>query len=564
MNNKFEQLWIKPMPIDDPGGNYNGFYPSSTLLKRGYVKKENCPPIPCDIIWERDVAVKLRDGIIIYTDIYRPVKDDPVPVVISWSPYGKSNIDLSWAYDDETLSHLQKEEGVDPAFWCNHGYAVAHPDARGSYMSEGNIFHWGMEHEGKDIYDYIEWLAERNWCSGKIGMAGNSYLSISQWFAAANEPPHLTAIAPWEGFNDAFRDSILRGGIPDTRFPRLAVSVMHSNNYVDDMPNIAENYPLMNDYWLDKRAKFENITIPAYIVASYTNPIHTNGTFRAYRSIKSKDNWLRIHNSHEWVDFYKPEKQAELMKFFDYYLKDISNGWEETPAVRMSLLDPGGEDVVERVEETFPPKGTVYKKYYLNTIDGSLNRTLPNRASFAFYRGDVLADKLVFTCMFDQYTELAGYPKLHLYVEGEDCDDMDLFIYISKVDQRGNVIEWRDNPPNRYQGPFEGISGRLRVSLRALDENLSTQLIPEQSFEREEKLSKGEIVEVEIPIWPIGMVFHSGERLAVSIMNGTPNDIKEGFSISKLNTGKHFVHSGGQYDSYLNLPINGVVTGSDA
>mgnify|MGYP000919080295 FL=1 len=55
----------------------------------------------------------------------------------------------------------------------------------------------------------------------------------------------------------------------------------------------------MNNWWDDKEADLEIIDIPAYIVASYTNPIHTYGTLEGYRRISSKNKWMRIHNTGE-------------------------------------------------------------------------------------------------------------------------------------------------------------------------------------------------------------------------------------------------------------------------
>ena len=54
----------------------------------------------------------------------------------------------------------------------------------------------------------------------------SSYLTIAQWFGADQNPPHLKAIAPWEGQTDAYRETILQGGIANVAFPRQAVSVM--------------------------------------------------------------------------------------------------------------------------------------------------------------------------------------------------------------------------------------------------------------------------------------------------------------------------------------------------
>ncbi|MBQ8305277.1 MAG: CocE/NonD family hydrolase [Blautia sp.] len=554
---EWKQLWVKPRPIDDPEGNYNGFNPSVTALKAGYRHPKGDVALTCDVVWERDTAVQLRDGTTIYTDIYRPATKEPVPVVISWSPYGKSNIDLPWVYNEGDLSHLQKEEGVDPALWCAKGYAVAHPDARGFYMSEGNIYHWGTN-EGKDIYDYVEWLAQQSWCSGRIGMAGNSYLTIAQWFAADQQPPHLTAIAPWEGQTDAYREVILQGGIIDNAFPRQAISVMHSNNFVDDMATMAEEYPVMNSYWENKRAVLRHVTIPAYIVASYTNPIHTPGTFRAYRELGSSEKWLRIHNSTEWVDFYRPENQADLLKFFDHYLKGEDNGWEKTPAVRYSVLDPGGKDETGIEDTVFPPTGTEYRALFADAADMTLKTDAADNAVVS-WDGKDPEGCLLFRYTFTEDLDVIGYSSLRLFLEGKDCEDMDLFAEIGKEAPGGGFLDWECTPPNRYMGPFPAYECRLRLSMRALDPGKSVENIPVQSFAKPEPVRAGEIAEADLAIRPMGVRFHAGETLLLRIGNEFASFLKQGRQIGKANTGgTHILHTGEGHPSCLVLPVRRV------
>lgn len=77
------------------------------------------------------------------------------------------------------LSELQKWEGPDPAYWVEHGYAIVNADARGVGKSEGNIYQFGSQ-EGRDGADVVDWIGEQSWCSGKVSLSGNSYLSISQ------------------------------------------------------------------------------------------------------------------------------------------------------------------------------------------------------------------------------------------------------------------------------------------------------------------------------------------------------------------------------------------------
>lgn len=83
-------------------------------------------------------------------------------------------------------------------------------DARGAGNNDGHMGVLGSQ-EAEDGYDVVEAVAKLPWCNGNVGMAGNSYLAISQWFIAAQQPPSLKAIAPWEGLSDLYREQFCRG-----------------------------------------------------------------------------------------------------------------------------------------------------------------------------------------------------------------------------------------------------------------------------------------------------------------------------------------------------------------
>ena len=172
-NEKIEVIFRKASPIDAPEKRYPGFDQSVTTLTKGTVIKEGALPLPCDILFERDVAVTLRDGTIIYTDVFRPVSGTGFPALVAWSPYGKEvGVTILDDYPDRatvprsSTSGLEKFEGPDPAYWCSHGYAIINPDPRGVYSSNGDIHYWGTQ-ETEDGYDLIEWTAEQSWCNGE-------------------------------------------------------------------------------------------------------------------------------------------------------------------------------------------------------------------------------------------------------------------------------------------------------------------------------------------------------------------------------------------------------------
>lgn len=598
--NKLEVPVRKALDINDKCARYTGFKQEKLLLKKGSVRLKGYMTLPCDIILERDVAVELRDGITIYIDIFRPNDNEKHPAIMAMSPYGKE-IGSQWL--DDTPNHagvpikatsgLQKFEGPDPAYWVNHGYAIINPDVRGAYNSEGIIQFFGSDY-GRDGKDIIEWIAKQEWSNGNVGMSGNSWLAISQWFVAAEKPEHLKAIAPWEGLSDCYREIATRGGVMMPEFIKMLSDSFTStkDGGIEDCITQMNNYPTMNNYWLDKEASLENIDVPAYIVASYTNPIHTYGTLEGYRRISSKDKWLRIHNTGEWDDYYNKEHTEDLRKFFDYYLKEEKNNWLNTPKVRMSVLNPGGEDIVDRIESEYPLARTNYKKLHLDSKNKEMVEDEIIQENSIIYNSDK-KEKVVFKYKIKEDTEISGYIKLRLWVSALDNDDMDLFVKMEKRNKYGLKYKYTIGP-----GCEASSTGYIRVSLRELDKEKSTEENPKQSMLEMKKLKMGEIVPVDILLWPVGLMLKKGDILTLTITAYKTKKLwtepfklkmakillpKEGFTYmpdenvsmyeigggemlggSKVenvdmprdvNKGRHIIYTGGKYDSFLYIPI---------
>lgn len=549
------------------------------MLPKGYVHKRGALPLPCSILFERDVAVPLRDGTTIYVDIFRPAEGTALPAVVAWGPYGKANsiiglddVPFRAGIPRRALSGLQTWEGPDPAYWCKHGYAVINADSRGTFSSEGDIHFWGTQ-EGRDGHDLIEWIARQPWSNGRVGLTGNSWLAIVQWFIAAEQPAHLAAIAPWEGLSDGYREDVCRGGIVDFGFSERITSDLRGKGRVEDVPAMAQAYALMNAYWEDKSAKLEQIRIPAYVVASWTSPIHTHGTLEGYRRISSPEKWLRVHNTHEWYDYYTDEYGDDLRRFFDRYLKGVDNGWERTPRVRLSILDLGGTDTVDAPAANYPLEGTRHTKLYIDADSGALTEEPLRRESAVRYRADDGKGQAAFIKTLPDDIELIGHMKLRLWVEADGADDMDLFVTVQKLSRKGkllvraafplprpviSVLEfvWRKARSKLGSSLFwDGPTGRLRVSHRTLDEGRSTAPEPYHSHGREELLRPGQIVPVEIGLWPAGMRWRAGEKLRV-VVTGRHEVLLPGLTPPRLrNRGEHVIHTGGKYDSHLLVPV---------
>ena len=336
----------------------------------------------------------------------------------------------------------------------------------------------------------------------------------------------------------------------------------------------------------------EQIEIPAYIVASYTNTIHTLGTFEGYRRISSKKKWLRVHDNNEWKDYYTPENVEDLRRFFDHYLKGEDNGWENTPKVRFCILNPGGKNILNRVAEDWPLPGVKYQKLYLNGENHSLQWSPVKAENTCIYDSDTKKRKVVYRLKVQEDFEFCGYIKLRLWVSPLDHNDMDLEACMEKLTLLGT--SYPDMPTSARRAV-----GNIRLSLRELDPERSTEELPYQTISHIQKVQPGQIVPVDICIWPMGMKFKKGEvmRLTISAYKTPPVDgpmstvfgsakitvPKEGYTYipgskvemvtlggnskeipasairkslpGDVNKGRHAIYTGGQYESYLYLPV---------
>ncbi|HXW56124.1 MAG TPA: CocE/NonD family hydrolase [Candidatus Cybelea sp.] len=140
------------------------------------VAAQQSPSNPSQVIVERNVPAKMRDGIVLRADIYRPNADGKFPVLLVRTPYDKTQ---------------EANFGVRGAA---HGYVVIAQDVRGRFTSEGDWY--PFKNESQDGYDTVEWAAALPYSNGKVGMYGGSYVGATQYLAAISSPPHLAGIFP--------------------------------------------------------------------------------------------------------------------------------------------------------------------------------------------------------------------------------------------------------------------------------------------------------------------------------------------------------------------------------
>ena len=187
------------------------------------------------------------------------------------------------------FSSLTGWEAPDPAWWVSQGYAVVNCDLRGAGTSDGTGSLMS-DQEGEDIHDLIEWAGAQPWSTGSVGLLGVSYLAVSQWKAAATQPPSLKAIAPWEGFSNAYRGLLRPGGVPEVGFLKLWNLGMKKTRQSYSLLEESAQRPVIDDWWRSLVPDLAKIEVPALICGSFSdNNLHSRGSIAAFERISSTE-----------------------------------------------------------------------------------------------------------------------------------------------------------------------------------------------------------------------------------------------------------------------------------
>jgi uncharacterized protein len=498
-----------------------------------------------------DVPIRMDDGLVLRADIFRP-EEGRHPAILSYGPYGKGlafqeGYKTAWEimardYPDAvggSSNRYQNWEVVDPEKWVPDGYACVRVDSRGAGRSPGYLCH-NNARETRDIYECIEWAAAQPWCSGKVGMNGISYYASNQWRAAAVKPPHLAAICVWEGWNDPYRESARHGGIicsfrknwqdmqvktvqhgvgergkknPNTGELVCGPETLSEEELArnrEDMWHSFLSRELIDDYYLERTADLSRVTVPLLSAANWGGQgLHTRGNFEGFTRAASPQKWLEVHGGSHWAPFYTDYGVKLQKRFFDYFLKGEKNGWDRQPRVQLNVRRPG-EKFELRHENEWPLARTQWTRFYLDPSDNTLSRPAPNTSQKLAY--DPMGNGLTFSMVAERETEITGPSALKLFASSA-TSDADLFVVLRVFDPAGKeVLFYGALDPKTPIG-----QGWLRASHRKLDPKLSLPYRPWHTHDEKQPLKPGEVVELDIEIWPTCIVVPAGYRIALSI-----------------------------------------------
>jgi putative CocE/NonD family hydrolase len=541
-----------------------------------------------------DRRVPTRDGITLSADVYLPVGGRDLPTLVQWTPYEST-----------------RERFVAWGVWfARRGYAAVVVDVRGRYESEGRFTAW--EHDGADAHDTLTWAAGEPWSNGRIGTWGRSYGALVQWQLLHLGHPNLECVAPQVIHDDYFWDGYFTGGAFQLALTLGAGALWSSALSLITGPNAADlilndrtlgHLPLVeldevtigrkvdywrlwwehqeNDgYWRRFRHRPEAVTVPIFQQGGWFDP-YSGSHLRTFAAIGSRvpSRVLVGPWSHEEeVETFRGDvdlspgvtviRDHELA-FYDRYLRDEPNGWDERPPAELYVL---GADEWRGYEE-WPPAGTRSEPWFLRR-GGGLSRDEP--------RADEPADRYAYDPA-DPVPTIGGVNSVLTMTRGAETP-----VRPGPLDQR--VLERRDDVLVYTSEPLEGdldVVGPLEVVLYAASDARDTDFLvrlcdvcPDgrsifltegmlraryrNSHEGDSTapLEPGEVAEYRIRCYPLANVFRRGHRMRLDVTSSsfprfsrnlnTGEDVATG---TRMQVARQTVLHSGRYPSRVVLPV---------
>jgi hypothetical protein len=550
---------------------------------------------------ERGVAAKMRDGVTLRADIYRPKADGKFPVLLVRTPYDKTGI-INF--------------GLRAA---PRGYVVIAQDVRGRFTSEGEWY--PFKNESLDGYDTVEWAAALPYSNGKVGMFGGSYVGATQYLAAIAKPPHLAGICPtvtasnyhdgwtYQGgaFEQWFNESWTSGLALDTMrrradkgmdalggskvLPLISYPVLEAPSATGIAPYFTDwlAHPNYDNYWkqISIEDRYADIQVPVLGIGAWYD-IFLGGTLRNYVRLKTEGGTetARLGQRLEVtvgghagggrkigaVDFgekLQRDGDEAMLRWYDWLLKGEDNGVDKEKPVKIFVM--GRNEW--REEDDWPLARAKNTRYYLHSAgaanglsgNGTLNTTAPaeEKADQYVYDpsdavatiGGPLCCQALPTGIGPQDQRPAEERKDVLVFTtpafAKDTEvtgpvSLDLYVSTSAVDTdfTGKLVEVL--PDGFAQNLTEGI---LRMRYR-------------NSQEKPELANPGETYHITLDLWATSNVFFAGHKLRLEVSSSNfprfdrnMNTGEEQARATRMNKATNVVYHDKAHPSALIVPV---------
>jgi len=554
------------------GGSPGAWFQSKSAP---YLQKLSEPQY--DIKFEYQVDVRMRDGVKLRANIWRPKAEGRFPVIYVFTPY-----DNSVSTPDQPMV----DDIGRARYFVPRGYVFTAINMRGRYGSEGDPYLFWFRNwqkggfEGQDVQDCLSWLGTQRWSTGKIGMTGVSYLAMVQWMGAMLGSPYLKAIIPIGSPDDNYHNVNRDGAVAlSVAIWLMVIGERRTNenalwnNFVD-WEKIHRHLPLrtLDEALLGKKSqnwqdfmdhpdnddfwhvgspgaryhvgemtagKYPQMNVPSLNITGWYDSVLQN-TINNYlgvvnygpRELRDKHRLIVgpwIHNSvHRKVGDldYGPEAEVELhgieLRWFDYWLKGIDNGILDEPRVQLFVTGAN----TWRSENEWPLSRAQEVNYYFhsggraNSLigDGTLSTTPPSQETSDSFVYDPENPVPTYGGGVIMKPDVSG-PRDRQSIQRRD----DVLVYTSSVLSADMEVTGR-------------IIARFYAASSAPDTDFMSALVDvrpdgyavllacgnirarhRNSFKTQELVTPGKVYEYKIDLWSISHVFMKGHRIRVEI-----------------------------------------------
>jgi hypothetical protein len=185
------------------------------------------------------------------------------------------------------------------------------------------------------------------------------------------------------------------------------------------------------------------------------------------------------------------------------------NGWDKQPPVQLHVRHV--DRFVERAEHEWPLKRTKWMRLYLDPAGCTLTEKPAKKKSTVKFAA--MGDGVTFlTAPLDRETEITGPSAAKLFVSSSTSDaDIFVVLRVFSPDMKEVVFQGAIDP----HAPVG--QGWLRASHRALDKKFSKPYRPYHTHAKKQPLKPGEVVALDVEIWPTSIVVPAGHRIGLTV-----------------------------------------------
>jgi len=544
------------------------------VSKGDWTAKLSAPKYEIKFEWDR--KIKMRDGVELSANVWRPKAEGKFPVVFMFMPYDNTAKTSSAVSD--VLGHAK--------FLAPRGYAFVAVNVRGRYDSDGESYlYWSPEwrkgkHDGLDVDDCLTWLGTQPWSSGKIGMTGGSYLGFTQWLGAQLGNRYLTTIVPYVSPDDHHDNAMPNGALRLSVDMKIITTVSGRTNKsaldesiewkklywhlpLRDMDELMLGKKLQNwqdyidhpdndVYWRpsvgERRkagdlnpGKYSQVRVPSLNITGWYDTTTQFGlnNFMAMKrygpeALRGKHHlivgpWVHAVGPRKVGDIdFGPDAEVDFytveLRWFDYWLKGIENGMMSEPPVNLFAMATNKWKTSAR----WPLAEAKETKYYFHSAGRANSRSGDGVLSTAA-PADEPPDQYTYDPR-DPVPSYGGNVVMVPRAENEGPRDQ------AAIETRKDVLVYSTEP---LANDVE-ITGRIMVTLHAASSAPDTdfmaklvdvhpngyvQILTEgniraryrTSFMEQRLITPGQVYEYTLDLWSTSQVFKRGHRIRLEV-----------------------------------------------